>query len=86
VRYDFNHIRRRIFNTIIVVVLRVEMTVDLHCCGHRQEVSISPSGITAGEPNEIRKNVSCLRCRKLVILDFQQEGTEFLIDQEILEL
>ncbi len=62
-----------------------EINIRLHCCGAIRKVEINQRAILAQEPNEIRKNINCHVCDKLVILDFKNgDGAE--IEQEVINL
>ena len=63
-----------------------EIIIRLNCCGTNQKIAINDRAILVGEPNERRRNVVCLGCGKLVILEFSAEdGQAHCVNQEIID-
>ena len=63
-----------------------ELIVNLDCCHSDERVSVDVSRITAREPNELKKNIICPGCGKLVILSFEQTGNRTSVSQEVIDL
>lgn len=67
----------------------LKIRIQLKCCGNFQEVSISKSAILTNDPNrnDVRQNVVCLKCQKLVILEFAgQKETVTCVEQEVIDM
>lgn len=61
----------------------VEIVVKLECCGAALRVSFNETESPATAPSEIRKNVCCPTCGRLLILSLKH-GKEVTVDQEII--
>ncbi|MEK6554634.1 MAG: hypothetical protein AABZ31_05305 [Bdellovibrionota bacterium] len=59
--------------------------IMLRCCNTKIEIVLDEAGISAGLPDEVRKNVECPTCQKLAILSFEAIGDQIEnVHQEII--
>ena len=63
-----------------------EVSIKLECCGADHKMMINEEAISRREPNEVRKNVLCLKCGKVVILEFTRGDDVTRIRQEVIRL
>lgn len=64
-----------------------DLELTLRCCGTNIQMTLDEAAIIARSPNEIRKNVGCPGCRKLVILSFERIGNDITnAEQEVIEV
>jgi hypothetical protein len=60
--------------------------VTLSCCKTKHNVVINDRGIRNREPNEVKKNILCPNCDRLVILSFAHGSSGVsIVDQEIID-
>ena len=50
--------------------------MKLDCCGYEHDLDVNDTAIERGELDEVRKNVVCPVCDKLVILHFHPPFVE----------
>ena len=63
-----------------------KIEIPLHCCGSRIAMDLNEQAIAARFPDEVRKNVQCPECGKLVILSFEIKGVEInTVNQEVIK-
>lgn len=62
-----------------------KIEVVLACCKTSVPVIFDERGSPATAPNEIRTNVSCPNCGKLIILSLKKQGGKNTVDQEIID-